>query len=327
MKISRSIRGLYQELYEANKLLEARVKVAFEAKKRQQWFFLCRIKEEESFALKLETGRVTNPREMEDFFACTLVVENRLAISEALKIVSEICDIVRRRPPHDDQTHKSPDEFSFDDLRLYVKLKVSDQLPPTPLDDIIFEIQIKTFLQHAWGIATHDLVYKGQSVDWGRARVAYQIKAMLEHAEISIERVDAIAESSLLALTDEKIRNLNTVIVWMQNTWEEEWLPSDMVRLAENVLSLAHAIGTTVEEIIDCVRIDTEHGEGASLHDRTPFAVVVKSLYNHRKIQIEKYLRNDRGRFRIFSADDPELAEKIRSTPGARVEKFLLLDR
>jgi hypothetical protein len=104
MKINRGIRNLYQELYELNKRLEARVKDAFEGKKRKQWFFLCRIKEEESFALKLETGRVANPNAMEDFFACTLVVENRTSISEALQVVEEICDIVSRRPADDQKT-------------------------------------------------------------------------------------------------------------------------------------------------------------------------------------------------------------------------------
>ncbi|WP_328824874.1 hypothetical protein [Uliginosibacterium aquaticum] len=200
-------------------------------------------------------GRVADPRAMEDFFACTLVVENRSSISEALKVVEEICDLVSRRPPEEGKTHKSPDEFCFDDLRLYVKLKASDQLPPTPLDDLIFEIQIKTFLQHAWSIATHDLVYKGQNVDWGRARVAYQIKAMLEHAEISVERVDAMAESSLLAVTDEKIRKLKAVIDWLRRTWDGEWLPKDMVRLAENIIAMCQAISVELDDIFECVRL------------------------------------------------------------------------
>jgi hypothetical protein len=75
---------------------------------------------------------------------------------------------------------------------------------------------------------------------------------MLEHAEISVERVDAMAESSLLAVTDEKIRKLKTVIEWLRSTWEDEWLPKDMVRLAENILALAQAVGVEVQEITDC---------------------------------------------------------------------------
>lgn len=325
MKINSSVRAIYKEVHELHKLLEARVKEAFEGNKRKQWFFLCRIKEEESFALKLETGRVVDPRAMDDFFACTLVVENRSSISEALKIVEEICDVVSRRPPEDGKTQKSPDEFCFDDLRLYVKLKASDQLPPTPLDDIVFEIQIKTFLQHAWSIATHDLIYKGPNVDWGRARVAYQIKAMLEHAEISIERVDAMAESSLLAVTDEKLRKLKAVIDWLRSTWDDELLPKDMVRLAENIISICQAINVELNEIIECVRSDTAAGQGASLHDLTPFGVVLRSLYGHHRSKLEKYLRAEKGRFRIFFSDDSELSQEIRSLPGARPEKFVFI--
>lgn len=326
MKINIGIRNLYQELYELNKRLEVRVKEAFEGKKRKQWFFLYRIKEEESFALKLETGRVVKPNAMEDFFACTLVVENRGSISEALRVVEEICDIVNRRPADDHKTHKSPDEFCFDDLRLYAKLKGNDQLPSTPLDEIVFEIQIKTFLQHAWGIATHDLVYKGDNVNWGRARVAYQIKAMLEHAEISVERVDAIAESSLLAVTDEKIRKLKAVIDWLKNTWEEEWLPKDMVRLAENIISLAQAVSVEVQAIMDCVGVDTAEGQGAALHDLTPFAVVVRSLYNHHQEKVQKYLRNEKGKFRIFLSNDPELGKEVKSLSGVRPNKTIFLE-
>lgn len=327
MKINSNIRSIYQELSELHKRLEHRVKELFEGKKRKQWFFLCRIKEVESFALKLETGRVVDPWAMEDFFACTLVVENRSSISEAMKVVEEICDIVNKRPAEEGKTHKSPEEFCFDDLRLYVKLKESDELPPTPLNDIVFEIQIKTFLQHAWGIATHDLVYKGQNVDWGRARVAYQIKAMLEHAEVSVEQVDAIAGSTLLAVTDQKIRNLKEIIEWLKETWEEEWLPADMVRLAENILELSHALGVETNEIIKCVCADTKAGQGAALNDLTPYAVILRSLHKHQRHRFQKYLCSERGRFRIFLSDDSELGEAIQSLPNVRANKFVFFKK
>lgn len=327
MKINNLIRSLYQELKEKNQLLEMRVKREFEARKQNQWFFFSRIKEEESFALKLETGRVTNPSEMEDFFACTLVVENRLAISAAVAIIEQICDVVERRPPSDDRTHKSPHEFSFDDLRLYVKLKVNDQLPPTPLNELVFEVQVKTFLQHAWGIATHDLVYKGQSVNWGRARVAFQIKAMLEHAEISIESVDSIAKSSLLKQTDDKFHDVTLVIGWLIATWDEDGLPSDMVRLAQNILALAKAVGVTIDEVFDAVRNDTNQGEGAALRDLTPYAVVIRGLYNHHQSKLAQYLKKERGKFKVFFSEHSEFSDKVKSIQGARPEKFVYLTR
>jgi len=325
MKINNLIRNLHQELKEKNQLLEARVKREFEAKKQNQWFFFSRIKEEESFALKLETGRVANPAEMEDFFACTLVVENRLAISAAVAIIEEICDVVERRPAKDDKTHKSPHEFSFDDLRLYVKLKGSDQLPPTPLNELIFEVQVKTFLQHAWGIATHDLVYKGQSVNWGRARVAFQIKAMLEHAEISIESVDSIAESSLLKQTDDKFQDVTLVIGWLIATWDEDGLPTDMVRLAQNILALAKAVGVSITEVIEAVQNDTSQGEGATLRDLTPYSVVIRGLYNHHQSKFAQYLKKERGTFKVFFSEQSDFSEKVKAMQGARPEKFVYL--
>lgn len=325
MKINSKIRKLHSELHELHTLLESRVKSIFEAKKRKQWFFIHRIKEEESFALKLETGRVPDPRAMEDFFACTLVVENRTAIAEASALVSEVCEVAYRRPAEEGKTHKSPDEFCFDDLRLYVKLKSSDLLPPSPLEDIIFEVQIKTFLQYAWGIATHDLVYKGKSADWGRARVAYQIKAMLEHAEISVERVDEIAQSSLLAVSDEKLRKLNSTIKWLCKTWSEEQLPKDLVRLGENIINLAQATNIELEEIFNCIEVDTKSGQGAALNDLTPYATILNSLYTHQKDKLEKFLRSDKKRFRIFLDNDAESSRRIAEIPQARPENFVTL--
>ena len=62
-------------------------------------------------------------------------------------------------------------------------------------------MQVKTFLQHAWGIATHDLIYKTDDVSWSRQRIAYQIKAMLEHAEMSIQEAGRLAEAVALSKT------------------------------------------------------------------------------------------------------------------------------
>ena len=98
-----------------------------------------------------------------------------------------------------------------------------------------------------------------------------------------------------------------------------------MVRLGENILAMAQAINVELDEIVECVRLDTEAGQGAALHDVTPFAAVLRSIYGHHREKLEKYLRADKGRFRIFFADDPELSQKITSLPGARLDKFVFL--
>ncbi len=45
-------------------------------------------------------------------------------------------------------------------------------------------------MQHAWGLATHDLIYKADEINWPKERIAFQIKAMLEQAEVTISGVN-----------------------------------------------------------------------------------------------------------------------------------------
>jgi hypothetical protein len=87
--------------------------------------YVGRVKELESFALKIETGRVPDPARMEDFFACTIVVPTLSQIEEAERLVSSLFDGVGRRPPNDAETRKTASDFAFDDLRLYVARRSS----------------------------------------------------------------------------------------------------------------------------------------------------------------------------------------------------------
>ena len=189
MKIIQSIEAIYEEQYQLNQRLQSKVDEIFSRIRKISWHYLSRLKQLESFALKLETGRFHDPRKLEDFFACTLVVENLDQINNARSLIRQHFDIKIQRPKSQRITHKESSSFQFDDLRLYATLKNSPFLPPDPLSEIVFEIQIKTFLQHAWGLATHDLIYKTDEINWPKERIAFQIKAMLEQAEVAISGV------------------------------------------------------------------------------------------------------------------------------------------
>ena len=186
MKVPASIRRLHEDQKAINDRLKAAIDERMRGLKNPRWHYESRVKELPSFALKIESGRFDNPRSLEDFFACTIVVANSTEIDEAEKLIDENFALQERRPQHPSHTHKASYAFPFDDLRLYVALADKPSVPPTDLIGIVFEVQIKTFLQHAWSIATHDLLYKTDDANWSKERIAYQIKAMLEHAEVSI---------------------------------------------------------------------------------------------------------------------------------------------
>ena len=122
-------------------------------------------------------GRFEEPAALEDFFACTVVVANTSELNQAEEMIRKNFKLRERRPKGKKTTHKTPAAFPFDDLRLYVTVRDDPPMPPTDLSGIAFEVQIKTFLQHAWAIATHDLVFKSDEVDWGKQRIAYQCQS------------------------------------------------------------------------------------------------------------------------------------------------------
>lgn len=308
MKITKTVRRLYDEQLGLNQLVEARVRQLFEGSKPEGWFYRGRIKPVESFAQKLETGRGGEPQAQEDFFACTLVVENRTAISEAYAFVERFCDVVERRPRNPEQTHKRPEAFPFDDLRLYARLKAIG--PDEPVTEVLFEVQIKTFLQHAWSIATRDLIYKGDRVSWGKARVAYQVRAMLEHAEVSIAEVEAIAGSEALHMEDAETRDRNRMLDWFTDRWQPEQLPQDRRRLVDTLREIARALYMDMEELITVVEQDTAEGDGINLRDLSPYGIVIRALFRRRVHKVNKFLcdTSERPRLRLFLSDEMEIS-------------------
>jgi ppGpp synthetase/RelA/SpoT-type nucleotidyltranferase len=308
MKISGSIRTQYDRQLKLNEILQARVHELFGSGNNGRWFFKSRVKQEESFAQKIETGRFYVDK-LEDFFACTLVVENRSSIAEAIELVAKYCVISYQRPRDFAKTHKEPENFPFDDLRLYVYLKPPETTESSDIHNVLFEFQIKTFLQYAWGIATHDLVYKGDSVSWAKARLAYQIKAMLEHAEISIEQVDSIALSPSLSITDGKTLTLVKTIKWLQEIWSTDMLPKDLVRLSETIIKLLTALKLDFSQAQHAVRRETQKGGGAKLRNLSPYEIIVKSIASNYQFQFHEYIScpDKQPSFRILITPEMEI--------------------
>jgi ppGpp synthetase/RelA/SpoT-type nucleotidyltranferase len=303
MKIPASIRRLYDDQEEVCGRLKQRVDALVKPDLHEKWHYESRTKTVESFTLKIESGRFENPSALEDFFAATIVVRNGSEIAQAEKLVGKLFTFHSRRPPKDDVTRKAPDAFPFDDLRLYVCWKDTAALPPTGLDGILFEVQIKTFLQHAWAIATHALVYKSDEANWSTARIAYQIKAMLEHAEISIQEAVILSASTALAKSDERMTTLKTFIDLVTELWEKENLPSNIRLLAENVMRLAKLAQLDANGLRVLLLEAKGTGRGPLISNLTPYGAVLQTLLDRKQDDLNSALKLKQRSAVLISAE------------------------
>jgi ppGpp synthetase/RelA/SpoT-type nucleotidyltranferase len=301
VKITGGIRALYDELLPDYDELKKYVDGYFATNISERWHYESRIKSEESFALKLETGRVRNPRTLEDFFACTLVVENLDSISAAIAQVENNFKIVVRRPDAGPITKSHPGMFEFDDLRLHVVRDPSDQRPPIRnVDGILFEIQVKTFLQHAWSIATHDLVYKSDSVSWARTRIAAQVRAMLENAELSIDEAMKLAASPRFTKSSDRFNVRNEIIIGLREKWTSDLLPQNISVLAGNLADLLQFTNYSVNELWTVLDLDTEAGYGTKQLNLSPYGVVIAAFLRQRKVDFFARVKNGDGKYVVF---------------------------
>jgi ppGpp synthetase/RelA/SpoT-type nucleotidyltranferase len=311
MKVPASIRRLHEDQKAINDRLKATVDERVGGLRNQRWHYESRVKELPSFALKIESGRFDDPRALEDFFACTIVVSNATEINDAENRIDENFALKERRPPRPAHTHKASDAFPFDDLRLYVTLPDNAAVPPTDLAGVVFEVQIKTFLQHAWSIATHDLLYKTDDANWSKERIAYQIKAMLEHAEISIQEAENLATSAALAKEDRKTAAIKKAITLVKSQWGKDELPKDVRRLARNITRLTEALRLEIERVEEVLNDGKAQRAGAHPSNLSPYATVVQYLFDAEKDKMVSLLTGDRVRTRVLISEEIELPPDI----------------
>lgn len=312
MKIPGTIRSLYEGKREFYDKFANEVNRKINAKKNPTWHYESRVKSEQSFALKVETGRFTTIDQLEDFFACTIVVQNQNEISNALRLIEDCnFEVKYKRPVSPNMTYKRADSFSFDDLRLYVEWQDNPTVRPTRFNGTLFEIQIKTYLQHAWAIATHDLVYKSDSVSWSKQRIAYQIKAMLEHAEIAIAEAEELSRNVLVNKQNEYTKKLTSIINLIKSHWGPDQLPDDLTRLASSVNDLIKALNINFKELKDILDNETKEGRGAKILNLSPYGSIVQSIIKVDLTRIHDYL-NSENKFKLLLTKEMEIPESLK---------------
>lgn len=300
MKIINSILVHYNKQIDLIEALQKKVNKIME-NKDDSWHYIFRIKPKDSFALKLESGRF-EPQNLEDLFACSIIVNNHLSIKNAVEFVERYFDIVERRPKSHTFTSKPSNSFQFDDLRLYVTLKQIEFMPPehkSSIYSIKFEIQIKTFLQHAWDVAIHNRTYKGNEIDWTMQRVAYQIKAMLEHAEMTIHDIGKIEDTDAIPRENHETAMLNKIRNFLNSKWDTYQLTNDMITISKNIKTLLDEIGISMEELKKYINIESDEKRGIHTQNLSPFFIILQSIIYQNPEKIKEFLSRDDTEYRI----------------------------
>jgi len=159
-----------------------------------RYLFFDRIKDLDSLSEKIESGRTKAWSDLDDTYAATVVVPTTRHEPAVLEFLGEVFE--KQQVRSRDTAMKAPDVFRFDTTRFYgtvTEAAAAERIPG--MGEFIFEIQIPTVFEYAWITVTHDLVYKSGEVDWRRLRLAAQLKAVVEQAELIIESFERVKDS------------------------------------------------------------------------------------------------------------------------------------
>lgn len=219
-----------------------------------------RIKTIESLAEKIETSRFKQWSDLDDLFACTVIIPSlnqEEKVTQFCKDTFEISKIIRRG-----QNKKSPETFRFDSTRIYAHLKMvedanADQL--LSIFNVKFEIQIKSAFEHAWAVSTHDLVYKSSVIDWKKLRSASQIKATLEQLDTLILAFYQVSET-IHESEDSEIKRKCQLAVATKSLFDQEKIPQelkpkDITRFCNNLYSILVSTEkeNEIQQVIKCI--------------------------------------------------------------------------
>lgn len=262
------------------------------------WYASSRIKEPLSFYQKVESGVIDKMTALEDFVAAMIVVPLPGDIPEALGFVDKFYETRYRRPKSDRVASGRATEFVFNDIRLYGTLRVDPSLPEPPTSRVVFEIQIKTFFQHAWSSATHDLVYKNPKFSWSRSRVAAQLRAVLENAELSMVAIDELEHKPPVARIGEPERTQNKLLDVVMRNWAEGDLPPDRRRMTQTLFSLCQEFKFSpddLERLLERGRVEFGgHPDGWS-----PYQVVMDYSSRYHPDKTHAILTSTKRRLRV----------------------------
>lgn len=202
-----------------------------------------RVKELPSLAEKIETGKFGSWDSLDDLIACAVVVpthSHEPPVLDFLDARFQQSDLKRRG-----ELAKPPDAFRFDSTRWRGRLRPHPHLSRPQVDALVFEVQVRTAFEHAWNATTHDLTYKGTTIDWRRTRLVAQLKAAVEQIDMLIDGFEQGADlvhpfpwrefHQQVELQECYTRKFDAGLI------DAALAPKDWIRFAQNLLALIFA--------------------------------------------------------------------------------------
>lgn len=269
----------------------------------EHFAYVGRLKSIESVSQKLETGRYQRVTDLDDLVAFTIIVPSLTSEPLVIARLNSLYDKVYFR---DRNSQKKATEFRFENTRLYFKVRPDYSVGLTPLNEIIFEIQVVTAFEYAWQIRTHDLAYKSPTLSWGRFRLAAMLRALVEQADTVIDSYEDLAKV-VDAHRDKSLKQKVLVMTYVKSLFENEFFlaedePIDYIRFVDSLHSLL-SLSTFAKKdgSINCKAFFSafeNHARAVAPFDRTltPYQVMAAFLVHyHMKSEHRKEVRLPRN--------------------------------
>ena len=95
------------------------------------------------------------------------------------------------------------------------------------------------------------------------------------------------------------------------------------MRLARNIYELISAVEISLTQLENALTAETIAGRGAQIIHLSPYSILVKLLFDKFKHETERYLKSNRGRFKLFIPR--EVYDGIRFSAGVSMTKIVTI--
>jgi len=206
---------------------------------KNNFAFCGRIKTLQSLSEKLESGRYKNWEEIDDLYACSIIIPSLDYENDVISYLKRTFKVEKVKKKG--SVLQSPEVYRFNSTRIICRYTQNTSIN-TSFNNILFEIQVKSAFEHAWSVSTHKLGYKSNSIDWKMLRIVSQIKSSVEQMDtlvLGAEKISKyVTEHKDLELDSKKYILNYFVQKFENNEIPDELKPMNFSRLCDNIIAL-----------------------------------------------------------------------------------------